>query len=643
MAHAAKIKGVTMKATKASAPIRQDSLAGQSPGTPTPQGASDALRESLRGMSFEAGSAALSPFVQAKIETSQPGDALEREADRVADAVTSDGAATGRLGVGHVAVPTLSASGGSGVAVDPSAARELSAAKGGGSPVAASVREPAERTLGADLSDVRVHTDSKAAALADSMGARALTHGKDIHFGTGSYAPGDATGRKLIAHELTHTVQQGASERVAGWWKDGHRALTQAGGKPLVEAGQVDQKIVDWVASKAGSQDETARSWGNFVTSLTASFVAKKRYKRLRSSARKQNDLGGFKNPKDRRRAQKMWENLGFHLRWPVEKKYHGEAGGYTREDGATKNASAVENQIDKAARFYIGGKYREGLLQLADGLHSAEDRGSHGEGKPYTGHDPRLTMQERFDGTHNEHYIPGWDCDNPAVNVGGRALAEQYAKDGWQLFWDKVKSISTARAKLEGGKRGRLRPGGLKSKYLKHGFRFLMTPLTGAVGALAQKKDSKVSKLGGYEQIKQDHPDPDDPTADPVANMLRVYEKDMEVAVGKLYDSIDVAKAAFANDKSSPGKATYETIRDNAQKLAVLCASFAKEQPECQNVRRLKAVFGQLSIKAEEWRRRSSGMHKKSTKRSRNIEIARNIRMYETRIRRIVDEGGEG
>jgi Domain of unknown function (DUF4157) len=66
--------------------------------------------------------------------------------------------------------------------------------------------------LGDDLSDVRLHTDSTADALARSVDARAFATGADVYFASGEYRPGSPSGDQLLAHELTHVVQQrGAS------------------------------------------------------------------------------------------------------------------------------------------------------------------------------------------------------------------------------------------------------------------------------------------------------------------------------------------------------------------------------------------------------------------------------------------------
>ena len=95
--------------------------------------------------------------------------------------------------------------------VDAGVARSIQSAKGGGQPLHDGVRSSMERGFGADFSGVNVHAGPKADALNRSLNARAFTTGKDIFFGKGQYSPGSTGGQELIAHELTHTVQQGAA------------------------------------------------------------------------------------------------------------------------------------------------------------------------------------------------------------------------------------------------------------------------------------------------------------------------------------------------------------------------------------------------------------------------------------------------
>jgi hypothetical protein len=74
---------------------------------------------------------------------------------------------------------------------------------------------PAARQPVHDFSQVRIHSDSHAAASARAVNARAYTVGQDIVFGDQQYAPHTSAGRRLLAHELTHTVQQTGSSGAA--------------------------------------------------------------------------------------------------------------------------------------------------------------------------------------------------------------------------------------------------------------------------------------------------------------------------------------------------------------------------------------------------------------------------------------------
>ncbi len=95
--------------------------------------------------------------------------------------------------------------------VDPSITTQIQAARGSGRPLDEPVRSSMESGFGADFSNVRVHTGGQADTLNRSLNARAFTTGQDVFFRQGEYNPGSSAGQKLLAHELTHTVQQGAA------------------------------------------------------------------------------------------------------------------------------------------------------------------------------------------------------------------------------------------------------------------------------------------------------------------------------------------------------------------------------------------------------------------------------------------------
>lgn len=86
----------------------------------------------------------------------------------------------------------------------------IRASKGGGAALPANVQGSMENHFGTDFSAVRIHNDNSSVQMSRSIGAQALTHGSDIYFNSGKYQPESSSGQRLLAHELTHVVQQGA-------------------------------------------------------------------------------------------------------------------------------------------------------------------------------------------------------------------------------------------------------------------------------------------------------------------------------------------------------------------------------------------------------------------------------------------------
>lgn len=151
--------------------------------------------------------------VQAKLTVNPPDDQYEKEADRVADAVTNVSTSEIQRQEEEEEVETKSTSE---KQHQPSAVSEeteadISTARGSGQPLPDSVRNSLEPQLGHDFSQVHIHTDAKANKLSQQLGAEAFTIGNDVFFREGAYQPGSDSGRGLIAHELTHVVQQGAA------------------------------------------------------------------------------------------------------------------------------------------------------------------------------------------------------------------------------------------------------------------------------------------------------------------------------------------------------------------------------------------------------------------------------------------------
>lgn len=150
---------------------------------------------------FRGGSA---PVQRAPLRVSSPEDAGEREAVSAASAVMRmNTPALSRAPPGTIqrAAPAGTA------------ATTAPAGASGGEPLPASVRRFMEPRFNADFSAVRIHTDAEAARAARHLGAKAFTTGNHIYFGAGQYQPETPAGLELIAHELAHTVQQGAAPR----------------------------------------------------------------------------------------------------------------------------------------------------------------------------------------------------------------------------------------------------------------------------------------------------------------------------------------------------------------------------------------------------------------------------------------------
>ncbi|MEH6404995.1 MAG: DUF4157 domain-containing protein, partial [Sneathiella sp.] len=169
--------------------------------------------------------------IQMKLSLSTPGDFYEREADRIAEQVVSNTPpAPHALNVSPLIQRQVSeeeeeeiqtkASGmrpqGYGspafMTNDPSALNNdfsnSLAATGRGAPLSPNTRAFFEPRFGRDLSDIRIHSDSRAAELNQSINAHAFTRKNDIYFNTGRYAPDTRDGRQLLAHEMVHTFQQ---------------------------------------------------------------------------------------------------------------------------------------------------------------------------------------------------------------------------------------------------------------------------------------------------------------------------------------------------------------------------------------------------------------------------------------------------
>lgn len=138
------------------------------------------------------GDCACAACKQRGVRVSQPGDTLEREADTLADQVM------------RKAAPVLTAPSSADAVSEPPSG----VVPAGGRELDAATRAFMEPRFGFNFSRVRIHDGPAAAQSADGVSARAYTVGRHLVFGAGAYAPTTREGRRLIAHELTHVVQQ---------------------------------------------------------------------------------------------------------------------------------------------------------------------------------------------------------------------------------------------------------------------------------------------------------------------------------------------------------------------------------------------------------------------------------------------------
>ena len=156
--------------------------------------------------------------VQTQMRVSSPSDPAEQEASAVGKTImrmpNPDDARAPAPAVSHrdtgVAQREAAAGAGHGHA-DPQVMEKLRSSSSSGSPLPHDMRTFMEPRFKADFSGVRIHTDEHAAHLAAQLGARAFTIGRDIYFAKGEFRPDRPEGWELVAHELTHTIQQGGA------------------------------------------------------------------------------------------------------------------------------------------------------------------------------------------------------------------------------------------------------------------------------------------------------------------------------------------------------------------------------------------------------------------------------------------------
>ncbi|MEM1256817.1 MAG: DUF4157 domain-containing protein [Cyanobacteria bacterium P01_H01_bin.21] len=162
--------------------------------------------------------------IQPKLTIGEPGDKYEQEADNVAKVVVQqiNSPQAQRDDEIQRSSPTMSSMTSSiqrqGSISGGTASNEfeshLNSARSGGSALEPTIKGQMESAMGADFSGVKIHTGHQADQLSRSIQAKAFTTGQDVFFKQGEYNPSSRSGQELLAHELTHVVQQSGNSRV---------------------------------------------------------------------------------------------------------------------------------------------------------------------------------------------------------------------------------------------------------------------------------------------------------------------------------------------------------------------------------------------------------------------------------------------
>jgi hypothetical protein len=158
------------------------------------------------------------PRIQFQLMVNPPGDAAEKEAYRLSEQITRDpdrsitrSRGADSLQRTKVMEKPSQESANAEVPVTDEIENQINNARRNGKPLESVVQRKLEVGLNADFSQVRIHDDEQSAETAKALNARAFTTHQDIFFGKGEYQPGNSDGQKLLAHELTHSIQQDGS------------------------------------------------------------------------------------------------------------------------------------------------------------------------------------------------------------------------------------------------------------------------------------------------------------------------------------------------------------------------------------------------------------------------------------------------
>jgi Domain of unknown function (DUF4157) len=199
----------------------------------------------------------------------------------------------------------------------------ISRAKGGGQSLDAGLQKSMGQAMGANFSGVRVHTDAQADQLNRSIQAKAFTTGQNVFFRQGAYNPGSRSGQELLAHELTHVVQQGAASRPTTAQRSEDKSASDIT-RPYISTSQADnmqliQRVIEtnggrWTTDTYRAIEDGAEIILDFAPNATVNaekigliqkVLRVEQGRNYDVDARRDLEQGNFQPPAQKRRAQR--------------------------------------------------------------------------------------------------------------------------------------------------------------------------------------------------------------------------------------------------------------------------------------------------------------------------------------------------
>ncbi len=245
--------------------------------------------------------------LQKKLSIGASNDPLEQEADRIADQVLAAPAHSTVSGIpARIQRYTGQSSGQADTAPD-SVDRVLA---GSGRPLDTVLQQDMGQRFGHDFSQVRVHTGPSAELSARDVNAHAYTVGQNIVFGAGRFMPASPEGQRLLAHELTHVVQQSGADRTNAIKGNLNHGLSRVSA-PCARTGESGKDSPEFTSVVSGNTNDAVPNTGELPGSPGACVV---------QSAMPYSRSGIIRTP-----SGSVFENFEVQVEWSSA-KYRGEA-----------------------------------------------------------------------------------------------------------------------------------------------------------------------------------------------------------------------------------------------------------------------------------------------------------------------------